>query len=158
MKIGVLGDTHGNIQQLNKAINMLEDCDKILHTGDFFHDIEKLEKHLQEKITAVAGNCDRQPGLPAEKILEIHNQKVFLCHGHQYGVKYDFNRLYYRALEVKADIAVFGHTHIPALVEEKGIYLINPGSASEPRISGDPTCLRLNLQKPSDSEFISISS
>jgi len=158
MKIGIMGDTHGNTYQLKKAMELLRDCEKVLHTGDFYRDIQTLPIGQQKKITAVAGNCDYQKNIPSEEVIDVSGKRLFLCHGHLFGVKTSLNRLYYKALEVGADIAVFGHTHVPTLVEENGIFLVNPGSASEPRIDSSPTCLRLHLQEPSTSEFLVISS
>ncbi len=158
MKIGIMGDTHGNTYQLNKAMELLRDCEMVLHTGDFYRDIRTLPIEQQKKITAVAGNCDYQKNIPSEKIIDVSGKRLFLCHGHHFGVKTGLNRLYYKALEVGANIAIFGHTHVPALVEENGIFLVNPGSASEPRIASEPTCLRLHLQEPFRSEFLAISS
>ena len=60
---------------------------------------------------------------------------MLITHGDRYGVKYELNNLYYRALEAEVDIALFGHTHIPYMEEVKGIWLFNPGSASLPRMS-----------------------
>lgn len=158
MKIGITGDTHGNIKQFNQAMHLLHDCELVLHTGDFYRDIESLPEEQKKKVIAVSGNCDHEKQLPTERTISIAGRKIFLCHGHQFGVKSGLNRLYYKALEIEATIAIFGHTHVPALVKEKGIYLVNPGSASEPRVYGGPTCLRLNLQDPSKSEFLVISS
>ncbi|SDY51459.1 metallophosphoesterase family protein [Tindallia californiensis] len=157
MKIGILGDTHGDIGQLKKALDALKDCEKILHTGDYYHDISSVAPSVKQNIMAVAGNCDRELDLPTEKIIKLHQHTILLCHGHRYGVKTNLQRLYYKALESACTIAVFGHTHVPTLVQESGIYLVNPGSATEPRINDQPTCLRLDLNNPLSSEFITIS-
>ena len=53
-----------------------------------------------------------------------------MCHGHKYGVKYGYNSIYYRGKEVRADIVLFGHSHLPIIEEYDGLTLMNPGSIS----------------------------
>ena len=43
-------------------------------------------------------------------------------------MKRNYNHLKEKALDEGADIAIFGHTHIPYLKEEKEITLFNPGA------------------------------
>ena len=52
----------------------------------------------------------------------------FACHGHRYGVKMNPLSLLYRAKEMGASAAFYGHTHIPALDREEGVLLANPGA------------------------------
>ena len=40
--------------------------------------------------------------------------KIFFTHGHKWGVKYSTDRLFYKAKEIGAQIALFGHTHTAA--------------------------------------------
>lgn len=44
--------------------------------------------------------------------------------------------LYYRAKELGADIALFGHTHQQMIEEYNEVILMNPGSISLPNIRG----------------------
>ena len=44
------------------------------------------------------------------------------------------NHIYYHGLEIGAQVVVFGHTHIPSCELQEGIWLLNPGSPSLPRI------------------------
>lgn len=48
-------------------------------------------------------------------------------------MKYDLAKLRYRALELEADIALFGHTHVSQIEYIDGIWFINPGSPTLPR-------------------------
>ena len=59
-----------------------------------------------------------------------------MTHGHTMSVGYDNDRLLQAAKENGADIAMFGHTHLPYLATEDGIMLLNPGSLSKPRQEG----------------------
>ena len=62
--------------------------------------------------------------------------KVFLTHGHRYGVSYTLANLRETAEELGADVAIYGHTHMPALDEQNDIVLLNPGSVAKPRQAG----------------------
>ena len=37
MKIGVISDTHGSLDNTKKALEILKDCDTILHLGDVLY-------------------------------------------------------------------------------------------------------------------------
>ncbi|MGI6404129.1 MAG: metallophosphoesterase family protein [Oscillospiraceae bacterium] len=45
---------------------------------------------------------------------------------------------------VKADICCFGHTHTPLSLYRDGVYLLNPGSLSQPRV-GFPSYAVIDL-------------
>lgn len=66
-------------------------------------------------------------GLPDELELEVEGRRLFACHGHRYGVKSGTERLAEAAKARGCDIALYGHTHVPDVHEEKGILMINPG-------------------------------
>ena len=53
---------------------------------------------------------------------------VFYTHGHMYGVKYDLDTLADAASARGAEVALFGHTHIPHAETRSGVFLFNPGS------------------------------
>ena len=58
-------------------------------------------------------------------------RKVFLTHGHLYGVKTNLNELEKKAREENADICIFGHTHREYLVEKDGTVYVNPGALQD---------------------------
>ena len=62
--------------------------------------------------------------------------RIFVTHGHAYGVKSGLGRLIDKAESVGADIALYGHSHIPDLTYMRGISAFNPGSISMPRQEG----------------------
>ena len=55
--------------------------------------------------------------------------RIFVTHGHLYGVKRDLTALAGAAKDAGARLALFGHTHIQHLEERGGITLLNPGTA-----------------------------
>ena len=53
---------------------------------------------------------------------------IFYTHGHMYGVKYDLDTLAEAAAARGAEVALFGHTHIPLEEQHGTVLLFNPGS------------------------------
>lgn len=135
MRIGVVGDSHGDRVALEKvAVRFNEDkVDLIIHTGDYFSDSHILEAKTGCKVIAVFGNCDGPTTVHNEAIVTYEGYTFLIIHGHQCNVKYDLNGLFYRALESNARIVLFGHTHTPLMTECDGVWFMNPGSVHHPR-------------------------
>lgn len=133
MQIGVISDTHRYTWVIEAAIKKLENSDLIIHLGDNVQDVKEISKYYKGPIINVKGNCDFAVDVPSEKIEIVEGKKLFITHGHRYDVKYDLSRLRYRALEVQADIVLFGHTHVSKIAFEDGIWFVNPGSPAIPR-------------------------
>lgn len=139
MRIGVVGDSHGNKHDLLAAVHGMGAVDAILHTGDHFTDGTYIETLCGVKVYGVVGNCDLPALGESEMLLEFDGKKIFLTHGHRYNVKWGVNALFYKGLEVGADMVVFGHTHSPMNAEDDGVILFNPGSVNSPRGTADKT-------------------
>lgn len=133
MKIGVISDTHGDVNKAKEAIAHMGEIQLLIHLGDHYDDGMKLKEKLHVPLVAIKGNCDSDPGAEAEIVKEIGSHKFLLVHGHQYGVKVDLNRLYYRAMELGCDVALYGHTHVPISITYGNLLILNPGSPSLPR-------------------------
>jgi hypothetical protein len=116
-----------------KAVEKLGDVDAIFHAGDLAADARRLEETYKIKVYSVSGNCDANSPEPGEKVLEVGGKKILLTHGHLYGVKFGYERLYSRAKNISADVVVFGHTHRPENACYQDILFFNPGSTSLPR-------------------------
>lgn len=123
-KILVLSDTHGNISALEKLSNIMAESDMIFHLGDYQKDI-LLFKEFQDKIYSVKGNCD---GGGIDQIVQVEDLKILLTHGDRYGVKNGLYNLFLKAKELDVNVVFYGHTHDANIVNEQGIYLINPGA------------------------------
>jgi putative phosphoesterase len=65
-RLGLLSDSHGNLEATEKAIDILmnQDCDQVIHLGDFCdtnrreHTKDICRLFLQRKVIAVKGNND----------------------------------------------------------------------------------------------------
>lgn len=133
MKIAVISDTHRVNKYIDIAKKYIKKCNILIHLGDNIEDVERLTEDFRGIVYSVKGNCDFSSKYPSEQVIEIEGKKIFITHGHNYGVKYSLNNIYYRAKELEVDIVLFGHTHKALIVEEDGIILMNPGSISLPR-------------------------
>lgn len=128
MKILVVSDSHGNLENL---IKMYEDVlpQIVICTGDVTKDIDELSYIFPDrKYYIVRGNCDmfdRKYDIDLE--FDICGKKFFITHGHKYGVKYDLSKL--EKISKNYDFTIFGHTHIPYKNLDKTSTIFNPGSA-----------------------------
>jgi putative phosphoesterase len=95
----------------------------------------------------VRGNCDYDVRFPIDRLENVTGQKVYITHGHKYSVKTSLMSLYYRAREMNADIACFGHSHILGAQKIGDILFINPGSILLPRERREKTYVILDLLK-----------
>ena len=137
MKIFVISDTHGKIAKVKQVWDKLTDVDLLIHLGDHVEDAKRLERELETKVVFVKGNMDGSYDSKDYKIVETEYGKLLLTHGHMDGVKGSPLGLIYRAQELDCKAVLFGHTHKPAYEEVDGLYLINPGSLSQPRDGTD---------------------
>lgn len=125
----VASDSHGDRESLKKAAekeNALSPLDGLLYLGDGLYDL-KAVKDLVPVIHSVRGNCDLF-GAADEETVTVCGISILLCHGHRWYVKTGTDRLVYRALEVGARAALFGHTHCPKCEWVHGVLLLNPGA------------------------------
>ncbi|MBO4572841.1 MAG: metallophosphoesterase [Clostridia bacterium] len=125
----VISDTHGNTADIKKLIPLIEENDYLFHLGDGLSDLKVLPEHLLSKVISVVGNCDPSFG-DAETVRIIEGVKVFLTHGHDYGVKGSKSRLLARGKSLCANACFFGHSHKATAENVDGIWLINPGTLS----------------------------
>ena len=133
MKIFVISDTHGITYKVREVWDKLTGVDLIIHLGDYTKDAEKLGQDFGTETIWVKGNMDGSYSADDYKTVETEYGKLLLTHGHMDGVKMSPQRLLYRAQELGCKAVLFGHTHKPSYEEADGIYLINPGSLSQPR-------------------------
>ena len=138
MSVLVVSDIHGSEEGMKLVLGAVRHygCDRILSAGDQCPD--PLFSSFYSSLTAVRGNCDRFyeydhiPFPPLYREEKIYGRNVFMTHGDRMGVD-DFPLK-------KGDVFISGHTHVPLLyMDEKGFYVLNPGSPSRPRSSEGPS-------------------
>ncbi len=132
-RIVVLSDTHGMIRP--EVEKELKEAEVILHAGDVVNQktLEKLNS--LGKLIVVRGNCDRTlEELPEELTFELFGKKLYMVHDRKKAS--DQSR--------KADIVLYGHSHIYNEEEKDGQLWLNPGSAG-PRRFGRPSSMAVLL-------------
>jgi len=134
MKILVFSDSHGNTNLMHQVIDKTK-CDMIIHLGDCYDDYLELKDCYDIPMAGVVGNVDFASDGPSHEVINVCDYKIFITHGHRYRVKHHLLHLDEKAKELKVDIALFGHTHMP-MIEEGHHLLMNPGSISRPREIG----------------------
>lgn len=134
MRITVISDSHKSERTVRGILADREDSKHIFFLGDVTPDIEDMNLEFPDKnFYIVSGNCDYFSSYPTSDIATVGGKKIFYTHGHTFGVKHGIGRLLETAKQINCQIALFGHTHTSQILYEDGIYLVNPGSCSQPR-------------------------
>ncbi len=131
MKILVFSDSHGSFSYIYKNVEKEKDVDMIIHAGDIQRDVDDILMTWQNiPCVYVLGNNDFNVfNTPYDRVFEIAQKRIFLTHGHNYGVKSSLARLEATAKSSGAQICVFGHTHTAHLEQKDGLWFLNPGPA-----------------------------
>ena len=79
---------------------------------------------------------------------------VFLTHGHRYQVNFGIQTLKEAALLRGADIAMYGHTHVPIINQGRDVTILNPGSLTLPRQDGFArTYILMEIDREGEAHF-----
>lgn len=128
LKLCVFSDSHGYGGAMLHAIEENEP-DMIIHLGDGGAELNKIRSQFpQIPLKAVRGNCDLSLSLPDKEIIDVNGLKIFLTHGHLYGVKNGLDPLLDAARLAQAGLVLYGHTHTAHYTRSGGIEVLNPGS------------------------------
>ena len=126
----ILSDSHNNRDAVERILKAeAASIDALIFLGDGLRDLElALTRYPKLRAYAVAGNCDYGALEPLDGLAAFDQCVVFYTHGHMYGVKYDLDTIADAAAARGADIALFGHTHVPLAQQREKVFLFNPGS------------------------------
>ena len=127
----VLSDSHRDYYSLERVLRLHPEAEAVFFLGDgeddfFSPSVQKLL--VNKKVTALAGNCDWGSTLPKEELVPLGGKRIFALHGHTRLVKYGLQDLVSEAKARKANVAIYGHTHIARVDYIDGIYFMCPGS------------------------------
>lgn len=137
MDVLIISDTHGDISALDKIMSKHKNIEFFIHSGDTYADAMLISEMYDIPFKGVRGNTDTGFDGENDCFFTLNDIGIFITHGHKYSVKSSINNIYYKGLEMNANIVVFGHTHLPYDYESEGILIINPGSISRPRNGND---------------------
>ena len=159
----MLSDSHGKSYYIEQVLSRLNVRPRaVLFLGDGLRDLSVIQARWPDVLVwAVAGNCDASlvfpPDEPTERVLPIEGRTVLMMHGHTHGVRYGIEDAVRYAAELRADVLLFGHTHLPCertllagtvvgrdaqgkdIVLSKPLIVANPGSIGQPRDGGTPS-------------------
>lgn len=139
MRIVVISDSHGNAAAVQKIASLHTTAEVFICLGDGERDFEPLKGRFPDKLfRSVRGNSDWGSDSPLMDMLVLERKRILFAHGHTFNVKQSSNLILNEAHYVKANIVLYGHTHLPVTDYVGGVYVLNPGSVSQPR-SGKPT-------------------
>jgi len=147
MKLIVFSDAHGNKEAITTIIANNPVYDYIISLGDS----ELQDSFLQQfDIIAIKGNYPRDAGFLFHSELEVGGKKLFLTHGHKFGVHKSLVKLSNHAINNGYDLVLYGHTHIARYDKAGSCLLVNPGSIKSPRNALPPSFLIIEI---TDGEF-----
>ena len=139
LDIVVFSDSHGNTARMRDVIGSTG-ADVVIHLGDGANDFAAVEETDRRRriYIGVRGNCDIfSADLPLSREFVFLSTRFLIMHGHTFGVKHDTEVIEALAVERKADIVMYGHTHepedsyIPGTRERKPMRVLNPGSIGD---------------------------
>ena len=134
MKIGIMADTHDNLVNTKKAINIFnqEKIDYLFHAGDFVSPFTAREiRNIRCPFAGVFGNNDGDklfltnqfkgigPIYPEPYKISIEDKKFIMFHKDDIISDLAKSQAY--------DIIIYGHTHKVDLYKEEKTTVINPG-------------------------------
>ncbi len=164
LTLGVIADTHVPDRARRVPLWALDvfrqaGVRAILHAGDLSHPRVLDTLAAIAPVIAVRGNRDiwLLRDLPKARLLTFGSVSVYLTHGHGSPGRYLRDKVYhlvagnpYRrleqrmaALDVPAEVVVFGHTHHAVNRRVGGRLLFNPGSTCRPLQRGQPPSVGL---------------
>ena len=143
ISILVFSDSHGKRAKIEEAIErQIKKPDAIIFLGDGLRDMTDVDVG-DVPVIAVRGNCDTMnfftAEAPDEQCVILGNKRIFLTHGHRFGVKSTLTPLINEAAKKEADIVLYGHTHEGfereldcdneySIKLKNPLYIMNPGS------------------------------
>lgn len=135
MKIGLISDTHNNIEYLKGVAQKFANeykVDKVIFLGDECEDAEVFLAYPEIEVISVPGVfCEhyKDRNIENRKIIEIEGIKILITHtkeSHSNDLPDDIKpEDVIKSKEVK--MVFYGHTHIPDISEIEGIIFVNPG-------------------------------
>ena len=154
MRVLVVSDTHGHLENLERALEETGPVDALMHCGDIEGQEERIRRMIDGSCYMVAGNNDWGTELRRELVFTLDDYRIFVTHGTAYGVSLGTERILDEALSRGVQIAAFGHTHRPVVEQYNNLYLINPGSLCYPRQLGrKPSYIMMEFDRDHEVHF-----
>lgn len=134
MLIGIISDTHDNMPQIRKAVDLFNErkIEHLIHAGDFTSPFTfRLLNDLKAGFTGVFGNNDGDKlllqGMSKGRIhnqphiFELANRKIVVIHEHHIADALGDSGHF--------DLVIYGHTHKPEVRRSEKALVVNAGEA-----------------------------
>lgn len=132
MRILIVSDSHQRSDLLSAIIAREPEAAMIIHLGDGKREALEIKNNANIPVLLAKGNCDICcEELQEELDLQICGKHIFASHGDRFNVKFGLEKLQLYARLSNSDIVLFGHTHVPYLNYEDGVYFFNPGAVRD---------------------------
>lgn len=150
MKIGIIADTHGNLEGWLQAWGLLQGSDLVFHCGDLLYHGPRFEpapgynpKALAEAFNAcpvpiifVKGNGDSEvdavfvqaPIQTPYAFAQVEGRRFLATHGHLEPL----DKTLEQAQRWNLDYLLTGHLHVPHVQRHGKVTHINPGTVAYP--------------------------
>ncbi len=139
MNIAVLSDTHGMIPAA--FFTLAESCQHIFHLGDWEDESSLFElQALPGILTAIRGNCDREPDYRKQRLVELAGWRFLLVHELDWpdAIRPTVRR---GMAEHKPHLVCYGHVHQHGVTRQEDSWFLNPGQAGRGRNPRSTACL-----------------
>ncbi len=150
MLIGIISDTHDNLVNLKKVVDIFNDrhVEHIIHAGDYTSPFTwRVLQHFKGGFTGIFGNNDgdriflrklfSDKIYPQPHLFSLHNRKIVVMHEPDVADALAESGFF--------DLVVFGHSHEPVLKKVKAALVVNPGEVGG-WLYGKPTAAIVNLE------------
>ena len=131
MRIGILSDTHGFINE--QFLKVFENCDEVWHAGDIGNSTVTDSLKIKFKLRAVYGNID-----DAKARIEFREHEFFVIDGKKFLMIHIAGPFEKYTAQTKQliqqyapDVLICGHSHICKVAMDKRnkLLYVNPGAA-----------------------------
>ena len=152
MVIAVISDTHlprGARRLPDACVERIAAADLLLHAGDFSTlDVLRELEAIGPPVAGVHGNVDSadlRRLLPPERVVEADGARIAMLH--DAGPRAGRLERMRRRFGDRAEIVVFGHSHLPLHEQAPdGFQIFNPGSPTERRRAPAHTMGRITVR------------
>lgn len=147
MRIGLLSDTHGIVDQA--VFTYFAECDEVWHAGDFGNIDVLRALDSRKPLRGVYGNIDDdqlRAELPLDLEWECEGVRIYMTHIGGRPGRYD-PRANSELLRRKPSLFICGHSHILRVMRDQtlGLLYMNPGAAGHQGWHAVRTMLRFTI-------------